>query len=321
MRLGLVDERSASGYRMPRAMLREAGLDPDRDVQTCLLGRHRLVVGAVLEGSLDAGATHANALRPPSLDRGPDYARLRVIAMSRAIPRGPLVVRASLSAQTRGALLEALLTVHSSDSGAAQILNVARGERFTGATQSATPTLKSIAQLAGVSYATVSRAINAAGSVSPETARRVQAIVDEIGYRPNGHALTLHGRAAPLVGMVQRAGVGAQDQHDLLVDVARRQLTMAGVPLVLCPVDGRLSSSPYLELLMDGRFGALVISAEHAAEPEVVRVARTGRVVVAVDCKSAEPSLISTPWSALVATIVRCVGSVELARQRRLSSR
>src|SRR5262245_16298782 len=85
MRLGLVDEQSASGYRMPRAMLREAGLDPDRDVRASLLGRHRLVVEAVLDGSLDLGATHANALGPPSLDRGPDYARLRVLAMSRAI--------------------------------------------------------------------------------------------------------------------------------------------------------------------------------------------------------------------------------------------
>src|SRR5262249_22296272 len=149
MRLGLVDEQSASGYRMPRAMLREAGLDPDRDIRTRLLGRHRLVVEAVLDRGLDVGATHANALRPPALDRGPDYARLRVVAMSRTIPRGPLVVRASLSAQTRRALLEALLTVHTGDPAAAQVLNVARGERFTAAAQIAPPTLKSIAQLAG----------------------------------------------------------------------------------------------------------------------------------------------------------------------------
>jgi hypothetical protein len=82
------------------------------------------------------------------------------------------------------------------------------------------------------------------------------------------------------------------------------------VPLVLCPVDGRLSASPYLELLMDGRFGALVVEAEHAAEPEVVRVARTGRVVICVDCEPSEPSIIRTPGAALVAAIVRCVGAL-----------
>ena len=339
---GLVDERSASGYRMPRTMLREAGLDPDRDVRSRLLGvrppnsdqtdrprhaaqrrveasdcisaaclgSHRLVVQAVLDGSVDVGATHANALRPPSLDRAPDYARLRVLAMSRAIPRAPLLVRANLSARTRRALLDALLSVDSNDRVAAQVFHVASGQRFTIAAPSAPPTLKSIAQLAGVSYATVSRAINGAGSVSPETARRVQAIVDEIGYRPNGHALTLQGRVAPLVGLVQRTGLPAQPDRDLLIDVARRQLALAGVPLVLCPVDGRLSASPYLELLMDGRFGALVVDAEHADEPEVVRVARTGRVVIGVDTSVAEPALIRTPLSALVATVVRCVGSL-----------
>jgi hypothetical protein len=262
----------------------------------------------VLDGSLDVGATHADALHPPSLDLGPDYARLRVLAISRAIPRAPLVVRASLSPRTQRALLDALLSVHSTDRAAARVLNVARGEPLTAPTPSAPATLKSIAQLAGVSYATVSRAINGAGSVSAATARRVQAIVDEIGYRPNGHALTLHRRAAPLVGLVQRAGSPAQADRDLLIDVARRQLAMAGVPLVLCPVDGRLSASPYLELLMDGRFGALVVDAEHAMEAEVLRVARTGRVVIGVDCSGSEPALISTPLSALVATVVRCIG-------------
>jgi phosphonate transport system substrate-binding protein len=98
-RMGLVDEQSASGYRMPRAMLREAGLDPGRDVRLHLLGRHRLVVEAVLDGTLDVGASHSGTLRPPSLDRGPEYARLRVLALSRNIPRGPLVVRATLSPQ------------------------------------------------------------------------------------------------------------------------------------------------------------------------------------------------------------------------------
>jgi phosphonate transport system substrate-binding protein len=282
-RLALVDEQSASGYRMPRVMLREAGLDPDHDVQVTLFGRHRLVVAAVLNGEADVGATHADALRPPSPDRAPDYARLRVLAHSRSIPRGPLVVRANLPSRLRRLLVDALLAVHQQDRLAAQVLNVAGSERFIIAARSATPTLKSIAELAGVSYATVSRAINGAGDVAPETARRVQAIVDELGYRPNGHALTLHGRKAPLVGLT------LDSRHPPpLVDETRRELALAGVPLVLCPVDGPLGDSPYLELLMDGRLGALIVSAVQAEEPEVVRVARTGRIVVPLDGASAQ---------------------------------
>jgi len=99
--IGLVDEQSTSGYLVPRAMLREAGIDPDTEVTVRLYGRHRAVVEAVLAGEVVAGATHASRLRPPTLDQAAEYARLRVVASSRPIPRGPLVVRADLS-PTRG---------------------------------------------------------------------------------------------------------------------------------------------------------------------------------------------------------------------------
>jgi len=155
------------------------------------------------------------------------------------------------------------------------------------ASRSSPPTLKSVAQLAGVSYATVSRVVNAAGDVAPETARRVQAIVDELGYRPNGHALTLHGRTPPLVGLVFSGRMPRG-----LIDSTRRGLAAAGVPLVLCPVDGVLGESAYLELLRDGRFGALVVDGAQAVEPAVIRVARTGRVVIAIDPTQDPPACI-----------------------------
>jgi phosphonate transport system substrate-binding protein len=300
-RIGLVDTASASGYRMPRAMLREAGLDPDKDVRTHLFGRHRAVVAAVLNGEVDVGATHSDALQPPSPARGAAYARLRVLATSRPIPRGPLVVRANLSTRLRRRLLEALLAIHQTDPAAAQVLNMVGGARFTVASRSTPPTLKSVAQLAGVSYATVSRVVNAAGEVAPETSRRVQAIIDELGYRPNGHALTLHGRKPLLVGIV----VGSRHPPRTLVDRIRRGLAAAGVPLVLCPIDGSLGESAYLELLRDGRFGALVVGRAQALEPAVVQVASTGRVVIGYDLAVETPAcIIRTNRERLVQTIL-----------------
>lgn len=52
-------------------------------------------------------------------------------------------------------------------------------------------TLKEIAQMAGVSRGTVDRVINRRGGVSDETARKVQAIVDSVGYVPNSIGRTL----------------------------------------------------------------------------------------------------------------------------------
>jgi phosphate/phosphite/phosphonate ABC transporter binding protein len=304
--IGLVDEQSTSGYLVPRAMLREAGIDPDEEVAVRLYGRHRAVVEAVLDGEVVAGATHASRLRPPTLDQGAAYARLRVVASSRPIPRGPLVVRADLSAATRQALVEALLQVHEADAAAAAVLNVGRGQRFTHAVRRQMPTLKSIAALAGVSYATVSRAVNDSGYVAPATAARIAAIVKELGYRPNGNALTLQGQRAPLVGLVvPTRGAGADDD---LVDVLRLELAAAGVPLVLCPVDGRLGESPFLDLLLDGRLGALIVTASHADDPALAEVARTGRAVVAVDVERAAPGMVATSRAGAGRAVLAALG-------------
>lgn len=304
--LGLVDEQSTSGYLVPRAMLREAGLDPDRDVTVRMFGRHRLVVEAVIAGEVQAGATHSSRLRPPSLDRGPDYARLRIVASSRPIPRGPLVVRAGLPADVRQRLVTALLQVHDADPAAAAVLNVGQGQRFTHAARRQMPTLKSIAALAGVSYATVSRAVNGSGYVAPATAERIAAIVKELGYRPNGNALTLQGQRAPLVGLIVPAEGAPAD--DALANGLRQALAEAGVPLVLCPVAGPLAQTLFLDLLQDGRLGALVVTAEHGHDPALAEVARTGRAVVGVDFERTAPGMVAATRASAARAVLAALG-------------
>lgn len=52
-------------------------------------------------------------------------------------------------------------------------------------------TLKEIAQMAGVSRGTVDRVLNHRGGVSEETAKKIQTIVDSVGYVPNSIGRTL----------------------------------------------------------------------------------------------------------------------------------
>jgi len=52
-------------------------------------------------------------------------------------------------------------------------------------------TIKDIAQLAGVSYGTVSRVLNKQTGVNSKTKERVQKVIDEVGYRPNAIARSL----------------------------------------------------------------------------------------------------------------------------------
>jgi DNA-binding LacI/PurR family transcriptional regulator len=62
--------------------------------------------------------------------------------------------------------------------------------------------LREIASRAGVSSATVSRALNGNPSVHPRLARRVWKVVNEVGYYPNRHARSLVTGRSLLLGLV-----------------------------------------------------------------------------------------------------------------------
>lgn len=61
--------------------------------------------------------------------------------------------------------------------------------------------LKDVAALAGVSTRTVSNVVSGAGPVAEETRARVQAALDELGYRPNVAARNLRAGRTGLIGL------------------------------------------------------------------------------------------------------------------------
>ncbi|MGA9062573.1 MAG: LacI family DNA-binding transcriptional regulator [Terracidiphilus sp.] len=62
--------------------------------------------------------------------------------------------------------------------------------------------IREIAQRARVSHSTVSRVINQVESVDPKLARRVQAVIQEVGYRPNFQARALARGRNHTVGLI-----------------------------------------------------------------------------------------------------------------------
>jgi len=64
------------------------------------------------------------------------------------------------------------------------------------------PTIKDIAARAGISYATVSRALNGKYGVSQATREKVMALAEEMGYRPNAIAQGLVNRSTKTVGLI-----------------------------------------------------------------------------------------------------------------------
>jgi LacI family transcriptional regulator len=64
------------------------------------------------------------------------------------------------------------------------------------------PRLVDIAEAAGVSLATASRALAGREGVSPGLAERVREAATSLGYVPNAHARALAGAAQPIVGLI-----------------------------------------------------------------------------------------------------------------------
>jgi DNA-binding LacI/PurR family transcriptional regulator len=66
----------------------------------------------------------------------------------------------------------------------------------------AVPTLEDVARVAGVSRATVSRVVNGATIVAPETTKMVQAAISQLGYQPNRAARALVTRRTGVIAVV-----------------------------------------------------------------------------------------------------------------------
>jgi LacI family transcriptional regulator len=64
------------------------------------------------------------------------------------------------------------------------------------------PTIKEVASVAGVSTQTISRVINERPDVAPETRKRVQEVIKELGYRPSALARSLIHQRSHTLGVV-----------------------------------------------------------------------------------------------------------------------
>nr|BFE57160.1 LacI family DNA-binding transcriptional regulator [Dactylosporangium thailandense] len=91
----------------------------------------------------------------------------------------------------------------------------------------ARPTLRDVAQLAGVSPKTVSRVVNAEPGVSATKESRVRRAIEQLGYRPNMTASRLRradGRTAAIAALLEDiANPFSSALHRALEDVARER--------------------------------------------------------------------------------------------------
>lgn len=125
-----------------------------------------------------------------------------------------------------------------------------------------TPRLRHVAEIAGVSQATVSRVVNGREGVAPDTRRRVLHALDQLGYRPVG--LARLPKRTGLVGLV----VPELDNpiFPTFAQSIENALAAEGFTTVLgTATPSGMAEEDYIDLLLEHRVaGIVVVSGRHA---------------------------------------------------------
>lgn len=121
--LGFVDPMSTSGYLYARKLLKDRGLDLQKDfARVEFLGNHEAVLLAVMEGRVDAGATYQGAFNALKRSKGIDPLTFRVVAKTLRTPRDILCVRPEVPDEVAQAIREAMLALTGRDRAGREIL-------------------------------------------------------------------------------------------------------------------------------------------------------------------------------------------------------
>ncbi|WP_460801092.1 LacI family DNA-binding transcriptional regulator [Microbacterium sp. GXF6406] len=141
-------------------------------------------------------------------------------------------------------------------------------------------TIYDVAQLAGVSPATVSRVFNGT-SVSSEKAEAVRAAAKQLKFVPNRTARSLRRQSSEVIGLVI-----PDIENPYFTEMARGVedvASEAGYSVVLCNSDSEIEKeSTYLDIAVAEHMSGVII-ATASEESSLEGILATGRPVVAVD--------------------------------------
>jgi phosphonate transport system substrate-binding protein len=105
------DPASTSSHLIPKSMLEDAGLVPDRDYQQNFVGAHDAVAANVANGNADAGGL-SEVIWNRLLERKlVDASKVRVLGYSKEYPQYPWTMRSDLNSDLKSKIRNAFLTL------------------------------------------------------------------------------------------------------------------------------------------------------------------------------------------------------------------
>ncbi|MBN2165169.1 MAG: LacI family DNA-binding transcriptional regulator [Marinilabiliaceae bacterium] len=144
--------------------------------------------------------------------------------------------------------------------------------------------LTEVAEMAGVSIATVSRVINKNSNVNPETRAKVEKAIKALNYRPNRVAKRLRNKNASS----NLLGVLIPDiQNPFYVDVLRGIEDIASAnnyALIMCNFSqDEKKEEMYLDILQSESIDGLIAAPAHENDQKVIGIVNSGLPIVCVD--------------------------------------
>jgi len=139
-----------------------------------------------------------------------------------------------------------------------------------------------IARRAGVSRSTVSYTLTGKRAISEPTRRRIQGVIDELGYRPNATARALkEGRTRTIGLIIPPAGARLTDMQLRFIAGTVDAAARADLDVLLSSSGGEHDRS-FERVISGGRVDGVVVMEIRMEDPRVARLQRTDLPFVAI---------------------------------------
>lgn len=146
------------------------------------------------------------------------------------------------------------------------------------------PTIKDVAQRAGVGIATVSRVLNGHPSISPEARTRVLEAIDALGFRPSQAARTMVTRSSRTLGLMI-----PDIRNSFFPGLARGfedEAHRSGFGVTLADTDENLErEAVYLDMLLDNRVAGVAFTGTGTPDERVQTLRDKGLPVVSLNVR------------------------------------
>ena len=124
-------QSSTSGHLMPRSVLLQANIDPDKDFKrVAYSGAHDATIAAVAAGKVDAGALNSSVWDKFVLEKKVDASKVKVIFTTPPYFDYNWTVHADMPAAQREKLTKAFLSLNPATPEGKEVLELQRATRF-----------------------------------------------------------------------------------------------------------------------------------------------------------------------------------------------